>query len=431
MANWYDTPANVTQYNDIFKEILLPPVRDQINREVLLVNQLQRVTGPPVVGKQWEIPLSIGRNEGVGAALENRTLPPAGRQEYDRAYLKPTHFYGRILLTGVVKDLTEGNVGSVANALAEETRGLGINMKQEACRMFYGDGQGILCQVSGTKTLAASGSDSVTVHYPWGSSKAENDPTIHVRKNMYIAFVEEGTAAVHATGLVTAVSSTAITFTIVSGGNATVDNDYVCRVNDVGSSVPALEDTSFASDPDGTPHEPYGLLAIVSEDNPGGSSTFMAVPSTETFWQATVKDMGAALSELAVQEVLDEVYINSQRMPSLLLTSHKVVRNYANGLKSEKRYVNTTQLQGGWTGVEINGRAMVADFLCPENCIFLLTMDELALWQVSDLKWIDDDGAILHRSESVDRFQATMKWRMNLGTYSRHAHGLICNITTT
>jgi len=430
MATWYDTPANLAQYNDIFREILLPPVRDQINREVFLVNVLARHTVPVGEGKKWEIPLSYGRNEGVGSTRENRYLPPAGRQSMDRAWLQPAHVYGRILLTGVVKDLTEGNVGSVANALTEETRGLAINMKQEMCRMLYGDGQGILAQVDGSKTLAASGSDSVTVHYPWGDSRAENQATFHIRENMYIAFVDASSHAVHASGLVTSVSSTAVTFTIISGGGAVVDDDYIVRVNDVGSSVPSLQDTGHSYDPETDPAEPYGLMAIVSDSNPGASSAFMGVPSSNTWWQAYVPSSGGggSLTDLAVQEAMDSVGIASGEHPNLLLTTYKVRREYANTLTSLKRFVNTTTLQGGWTAVEVNGSLMVPDFLAPEAMLFLLNTNELALWQVKDLQWIDDDGAILHRSENVDRFQATMKWRMNLGTMRRNAHGLLYDV---
>lgn len=419
---WYDTPQSISGLNDLFREVLLPPMRDQLNREVFILSRLNRRT-EALTAKQWDIPLEVGRNEGIGFTAENKTLPVPGSQDVDRGVLSPKHFYGRMLLTGVVMDLTKNDIAALARAIDLESRGLIRDMKSEVCRVLYGDGNGILALVNTT----TGGGIVFDVDSPWGLDHYNTDTrgAMHIRAGMWISQMAVSSQTVDWTAKVASVSGN--TITLVGSSISYTEDRAIVRSNV--ESGGTYIDRSYGGG--SAWNEAFGLGAIVDD---GDVASFMGITVSGNDWWASYEksQSGTAyVTEIGLQECLDQVEIDSGKVPTVFLTSHNVRRYFANSLVGDKRFVNTLTLAGGWNAVEAHGKPMVVDHLCPEPVLFGLYENDLAIWQTDDLQWIDDDGAILHRLEDKDVFQATVKWRFNFGCYARNSHFMMNAIKLT
>ena len=76
--------ANLTTLENVLKDMYLPPVVEQLNNEVLII-QILEARSQELFGRQAIVPLHYGRSGGVGARAENGALPSPGNQAYNKA----------------------------------------------------------------------------------------------------------------------------------------------------------------------------------------------------------------------------------------------------------------------------------------------------------------------------------------------------------
>jgi hypothetical protein len=100
---------------------------------------------------------------------------------------------------------------------------------------------------------------------------------------------------------------------------------------------------------------------------------------------------------------------------SLLLTTRAVRRRYLALVRADGRFVNTMTLDGGFDALEYNGKPLVVDRHCLPNRIYFLDESTLAIYRMSDLDWMDDDGAILSRVSGYDAYEAVLYFYATMG----------------
>ena len=388
--------TTLTTLDAILKNQYLGPIREQLNNSNVLYGRLEKNTDS-VVGKNFTIPLHYGRNEGIGARGEGAALPGAGNQAYKDCIVPMRYQYGRIQLTGPTIKAARSNEGAFIRAVDSEMRGLERDMKSSMNRQVFGDGTGLLA------TVAASGSASSTVVV---------DSTAKLRVGMPIDIIVKTTGAATAGVAGTSVASItdATTFTIadtLAGSPAATYGVYIAGSRN---------------------NEMMGLSGIVS-----ATSTLQGLDvATYPWWKATVQansGTNRAISDTILQTALDTLEANSSGKATALYTSYGVRRAYQALLTATKQLVNTQELKGGYKALTYNDLPIIADKDAPANKIFVVDEDELQIFRLGDLDWMQDDGAILSRVSGYDAYEAVLYVYQELGCMMRNAHVLIGDIT--
>ena len=111
------------------------------------------------------------------------------------------------------------------------------------------------------------------------------------------------------------------------------------------------------------------------------------------------------------------------------MTSFGITRRYAQLLLADRRYVGTTEYDGGYKALDYNGAPVIADRDCVNNRIYFLHEPDLRIYVLSDPQWMNKDGSIYHRLENKDAYQATLYCRETMGTDVRDKHVLLAAIS--
>ena len=110
-----------------------------------------------------------------------------------------------------------------------------------------------------------------------------------------------------------------------------------------------------------------------------------------------------------------------------------VRRAYFNLLKTDRRYVNTQEFEGGFKGLAFTTDRgeipIVTDTDCPFNKIFFLNEKSIKLYRESDWSWMDYDGSNFQRVTGFDAYEATMFMYSEMGTHRRNSHGVLEDLT--
>lgn len=391
--------ASLTTMNDILKTQYIGPVREQLNNRIILLKRLGKDMDS-VVGKNFTMPLHISRNEGVGARAEGETLPTPGAQGYKETIVPMAYHYGRIELTGQTIAAARKDEGAFLRAVDSEMKGLIRDLKSDKNRQIFGDSTGQLT-VAGTTTA----STTVTVA---DTSKLRVGMPVDIK---VIATGLVGTGALNQT-ILTIPSST--TFTI--GTAVTTDSTYaVYRQGTYNNEV-------------------MGLDGIVSDGDPISGGLQGLPVATYPWWKAQVLDNGGtprAITELLLQESIDDVESKSDGETSCLFTTYGVRRAYQELLQTDRRYHNTMEFKGGFKALEYNGMPMFVDKDCQAGRIYGLDEDHLKFLSLQDWAWMEDDkGSILRVSvNNKDAYEATMYEYCNLAVSARNTQFVLKDIT--
>lgn len=388
--------ATLTTVDAILKEIYGPRIEDQLQSETVALKRIERTSDgvvSTVGGKYVDFPIRVTRNHGIGYRNENEQLPAAGKQGYAEVHVGLKYGYGRVRLTGQVMELADGNPQAFASAMDREMEGLKDDLQKDQNRIVYGDGTGLLCSLTGSSTSATQAVDNVQY--------LEIGMIVDVLTRSNGATVQLNT-----------------TITDISGLNVTLADSIT------GATTAGLyRQGSYG-------REPTGLGLIVDDT----ATLHGLAPASQRKWAAIVKDNGGsnrALSEALMIEAVDDSRVNGGKV-SVFLGSLGVRRAYFNLLTQQRRYADTKEFAGGFTGLAFNhGREipMVEDVDAPANTMQGLDEDKLKIYRNKPWHWAEEDGSILKWVTNYDAWEGIMRQYSEMGTSQRNAHVKIEDIT--
>lgn len=409
--------ATRTTADAALKEDYQPAIREQINNDIWYLQQLETDT-KNVEGKRAILSLHVTRNSGVGARRELGALPSAGSQGFQEERVPLFYNYGRLQVSGPLMRSMKSDRGSFERAVDGETKRLVKDVKRDVNRQLFGTSNGVIatCDTSSTGQTVVSLASTTTV--------------VQIRQFEVGMKVDIGTVAEAVAGTggatyanaITAIDRTAGAMTITLTSNlstgVTASTDFVFRAGSAGATTDQQEVT--------------GLQTIV--DSTG--TVFNVNPTSVPTWASTENSNSGTnrqLTDTLVETVVDDIHLDGDGDPDLLITSHGVRRSYANQLKSQKRFANTTELKGGWKALEIDvgdtTLALMADRDCPLNTAFLLDTDKIKQYQMSDWEFMEEDGHVLFRVSGYDAYEATLFKYHEQATDERNAHGKIVDLS--
>lgn len=394
--------ASTTTVSALLKEVYGPRLESQQNEEVVVLKRIEKtsrgVTEHPG-GKYVDFPIKVSRNQGISYRKEWEQLAPAGRQGYAEVHVPLYYGYGRVKFSTQLMELADGNPAAFADAADEEMDGLKNDVVKDSNRIAYGDGSGVLATVAAN--MGAPGLTFTVDNVNW----LEVDQPVDI--------------LVTATGVVLAADRT-----------ITAINEDTKAVTVSGANITALTTHSLfriGNFANGEQREPSGLSQMVSSTR----VLHGLDPATTPKWKGTVTALGGALSESAMIAMCDKIRKNGGKV-SAIFTSLGVRRAYFNLLTQQRRYADTKEFAGGFTGLAFNyGREVpvVEDVDHPEGVMHFLDESKLTIYRTKPWHWGQEDGNILKWVSGYDGWEAFLRQYWEMGTSSRNSHGKLTGIT--
>ena len=405
---------------NILKVRYLGPIREQLNSQTILLKRLKRDSeGISVSGKSFTRPLHTTRNSsaGVGRA-DGGTLPTAGQQGYQTAVIPLAYLYGRIEITGPTIRAARDNAGAFVTAVESEIKGVTRDFTKACNRQLLGDGTDSLGFWTG-----ADNTSGTTIDDSQGNAFTHL-PSAGTLTCDLIATADNSTKRGDSI-VVTLGAKNAATYDATWTGTVTgsADADYLVLEDSLGYQMMGIDGVIGSGDP------------VV----PGGGGTKTGLHGlavgTYSWWvsqlfgnSGTKRDLTLAL----MQEPLSAISINSdysEKDVKFMLCNYPIRDKYVSLLVADKRFVNSMTLDGGFTAVDFNGIPLVPDPQCKRNTIFYPVLEELAIYQGSDVDWMNKDGSTLARVANKDAYEAVLFAYQNLGTTARNAHAKLSDIS--
>ena len=412
--------ASTTTLDSALKEYYLPPAREQLNNENMMLAQIER-TSRHVEGRRAVLSLHVQRNSGVGARAEGGALPTAGSQGYAEERVGLSYNYLRIRVSGQAMKATVNDSGSFVRALSSEmTQGVN-DLRRDINRQIFTDGNAAIAQCASVSTA------TITLTTPTTTQMNQ----LHVGMLIDVGTVSDADAK--GAGLeISSIDKSAGTVTFTTNPTAGVGTSHFLYRQ--GNKLDVDGSGAAAADGAGT-LELIGLAKIVGA---AGTSLHNVDSSTYTSWSSTINSNSGtnrAATDTLFEKVIDDIDIESGKSPNLCVTTKGVRRNYAAQLKSMKRFNDgaSLTLKGGFKALTIDcgdvSLPLVADRDCPANLAYLLNTSHLVQHEMSDWEWADYDGAVLRNRSGYDEWEAFMFKYHQLCTDQRNTHGKIADLS--
>lgn len=401
---------NLSNFDAALKIDYLPLIREQLNNANILSSKIER-NERDVVGKRWQLAIHTTRSSGVGSGTETG-LPTAANQAYANPYGNVKYTRGRIQVSGPTIEASKNDKGAMARALEQEMKGIVADMKKEVNYQFFNDGSAVRALINvdpGTEvtlTLDTPGTrwlqEGMIVDFLDPAAGTTRTPTT----GTYIANITSATAAELNTAAVSGVA----------------DNDWVIRKGARAGATNALTDS----------YEMMGLKGIV-DDGTYVDTLHNISRTSYAYWKCSTSstdDNSGTLRDITdalIQAQLSAVEANGGKT-NLIISDHAIRDAVVALMIADKRFVNTTKLEGGFTALNYNGIDWVADGDCPANTVFFIDTDHLQIMQMSDWSWMDRDGAVLSRVADSDSYEAVLYWYADLTTDKPKAHAFLRDV---
>lgn len=456
--------ATLSTYDEVLKTFYLPAIQDQLNHDTIL-SDLIDVNEEDVSGKDAKIEMHYGRTFGIGARSDGEALPAAYYQKHKQATVPMQYQYGRIQISGPTIAATRDERGAYAKVLDTEIKGVVRDLKGEVNRQLWGAGCGLLARWRDGATTAITlqkkyrgNSDGVDGFGSTFGSKyiqevatANGDPITPVVAT--ISSATTGTYVVDATDIApTVIVRTVADYDTMTCTNAAVSEavgTFYVRFN---NAVANLGADSLAAGINRK--EMMGLRGIVTDtdlDNiTFNNGTYTGLTVNDPLqglavgsydWFKAIVDTHAsgryAGQRALTLNLMDKMFDNVEESagkdygPDLILTTRALRREYLDLCRTDRRFVNTMTLDGGWKAIDYNGVPFTVDNDAIDGEIYFLSTRDLNLFRMSDYDWMNKDGAVLARVSGYDAYEAVLFRYAELGCKRRNTHGVLCDLSYT
>ena len=453
--------ATLSNYDEVLKTYYLDGVQDYLNHSHILKDLIE-VNETDITGKSATIENHYGRSSGTAAVGDGGDLPTSAYQQFQTSTVPMKYVYGRIEVTGPNIAATRNAKGAYGKTLDTEVRGIANDLAKEVNRMDWGAGYGTLARWQSGATT------SIVLQKKYRGTAAGGDGFGSAFGGKYLDKRTDCVAVVTATlgtssGTYT-VDSTALTVSALTKGTAGTDTitvtnaavseaagTFYVRGNGTQQSLGTL--TTLG----GQRKESMGIRGLVTDTNldvismksaasTEGAATANIDPlqglAIATYpWFKSIVDSHSsgryagqrALSLTLMQTMFDMVEEQAGKAfgPTLMLTTRALRREYLELVRANKTFVNTMDLDGGWTALDYNGVPFTVDNDAIDGEIYFLTLADIQMYRMSDYDWMQKDGAVLSRISGYDIYEAVLFRYHEMGIKNRATQGVITDLAYT
>ena len=358
-----DVPLSMTNIVYALKYWYLEGLRSQVNDKASpFVAQLER-DSEHVEGYKIKMALSYGVSGGIGNRPDIGPLPTVNPRKFAQAEWETKNVFGVFSLSDKTIQASRSARGAFARALTHSMESLEKDLKVNLSRQVMGDGTGLMGTISAVSTTG-------TTH----------TCTIDKIKNFF-----EGQLIDVYTGATK--DTTAAEITIVDRDNSTITF--------VATTAPAAGDVVYLSG--NKDMELTGITKVLTADN----EIYNINRATSKYFNPTVKAVNAEISEVKIQEGIDDAEDVAGNTINFLICEKGVRRAYVNLLSAQKQIVNSLDLKGGHKAISFNGIPLVTDKFCTDGELLALSLENWKMYEMDDWNWLDEGSGILQRNGTL------------------------------
>lgn len=368
--------------DNALKEVYLGVVSDQLNTSINPLLAKINQTTSDVWGKEIRKLAPYGINGGIGAGDEDGALPSAAGNNYAQFVLDLKNLYGKIEISDKAIRASQSSAGAFVNLLNAEMEGLIKASAFNFGRMLYGDGSGILANITNNT------STTITV-----------DNVKNIIEGMVVDVVNASTGAPYsgATSLrITSINrltnEVTLNKTLTSGALASGDTTYaLCVQGSYGKEL-------------------TGLSAIFKDTG----SLYGLNRSAYSWMIPYMKDISSEstptdISDVVMQTAIDHLEETADSKVDFIVCSAGVKRNYQEYFTSYRTNIDIMELSGGYKAMSYNGIPLVSDRFAKANTMYLLNTKEFNLHQLCDWQWLEgEDGRVIKQTQNKPTYTATL-----------------------
>lgn len=368
--------TTIAAIQEALKLFYLPGLRYQLNDKAsAFLTQLER-DSESVVGKKIVMALRYGRTGGIGNRADDGDLPTPNARKTKQAEWETLNLFARFQITDKTIKASRSNVGAFANMLEQEITDCETDAKLDLSRQALGDGTGLLATIGGAKT----------------GSTAPVDTTLYLCEGMLVDIWDaSGAAWLNENVEITAIDEAAGTVTFSAVG--------VCAAGDL-IYIHGNKNLELS-----------GVAKVFTPDN----TLYNIDRTTYKFFNATRINVNGEITEVKVQEAIDNADLKAGAQIDFMQCAYDVRRAFVNLLLAQKQLVNTMELKGGWKAISFNGIPLWADKFIKSGLWQCMSLQDWKLYQMSDYEWLDEDGAMLSRVSGKPAYEATLAKYCDLG----------------
>lgn len=387
MANTFQSISNGMA---MLKNFYEGPIKDQLNKDTPILRGIEKQT-KGWSGLQVVRPLRVRRNQGIGATTDGGTLPAIGVQGTTSANISSKFNYLRFGVTGPMIKASASDRGAFVRAASYELEMGYKDLQNDVNRQVSWSGNGTLARVNAN----TAASTSLVIKGREDGNAAMRFVDVGLVFDIYSGstLVASGISVTAISGSVTATTAT-----------LTLSAPVTCSANDVLVRSGAYN------------NEIQGLLYSLD----GGTSTIYSVDrSVYQAYQGNELDLsGGQLTLDALQRGYNVALYRGGAKLSAHYTDFDSLRMYQKLLTPDKRYVNTTKGDGGFSNkdvnyMEFNGIPVVADKDCP-NRWFMLDPGTWKNYVLAEMEFADETGSMYIAQVSADQFEVRIRYFSNM-----------------
>lgn len=423
--------ATVTTLSAILKTFYVSnEISDQLNAQSVLYDKLARPATLDASGKSYTYAIRESRNRNAGKGIaEAGAFGTADNQGVRNIVVPDAQIVTPIELSGrVIKAATGAGKGAFVSAMTMEVEGGRDDTVRAINRQLHSDGTDALCYwVTADDTTTALVDDG---NIGVGGSSIVGNAFVHLETGITtVDIVDTDHSTLHGTAIplsLGAEGAQSYTVAWASGTiSGTADGDYAVLSGSLGYQMQGIRSVISASDP-----------AL-----PTGGLHGLAV-ATYPYWKAqsftnsnTLRDLTLELMQKPLTAIGTKGGV-SEADVKFLMCNGPVKDKFVALLLGDQRHVNTTELRGGQTSVDFNGKPLIVDPQCRRNVIYYIapkTMDVLT--SSGGLTWADfEDGQqfklkVSGSSGYADAYQAFLVFYGNLACKIRNGNAILSDIS--
>lgn len=400
----------IAQISALLEKLILPTIQNQLfNKTVLLKYFKKNVGGVTFNNDKIYITALTSGHSWVGFTGATGAIT-SGKSTDQQMVVSAKYGYGSHIIWDSTIQTAKGKPGALISLVKKLGNDLEMEFKKSLNRQLFGDGKGTLTLINGAGVATATQTVDSTRHLRVGQ-------TVEIGT---VAEIEAGTA--DEVTIQTINSATSITLTAVA---TTADNDSIVIKGAYNTTDSQYEELDW-------------LGNLVSNNTVDAGSSFQGIARATNDWtNSYVEATSAVLTEAHIVDLLTD--IGEFGTTDLIITTTTLRNKYSTLLASQKRFMNTVDLKGGFKWLEVSiweqPVPMVADYDCTAWVLFALDTSTFSLAELNKLQYLSDGSwAIMTNvynssGERIPAFQTTMKFYGNLVVTNPRANGKLTNKT--
>jgi hypothetical protein len=379
---------NMTAASEALKINYLPALRYQLNTANPILSVIER-NSESVVGSEIRMALRYGRQGGVGNRAEDGTLPTPNSRKTKQASFGTKNLFARIQISDKTMKASRSRDGAFVSLLEAELEDAQTDAKDQMSRQCFGDGTGKLATLTAVTAVTTVGVSNAQYLYEGMLVDVLSNTNVVKNSELEILTVDDINNTITLSAAVT-----------------TVATDYITPAGNY-----AQELTGFG--------------AVFTADN----TLYGINRATNKWFNPTLKGSMGSISEVGIQQLIDNVDQKAGGKTNFLLSSYGVRRAYQDLLLATKRTTDVMKLKGGYETLTFSGMPFAVDKYAPAGTLYGLDLTTWNLYHIEDWDWLSEDGAVLHRVSNKPVWEASLVRYCDLGCSKPKGNFMATGIT--